>query len=228
MTQSYQAGLVDFFMDPQLGGRTINASNGQVICDANAPADHIYFVNRGQVRVYASGPNESRRLVEILGAGEWFGTAALAGAMSHQIKVVAVGAAVVTEVRVDRLLTLLSRNPAQMLEFNRQLALKLLAETEQVGRLVFEDCNHRLIGALVRFSQSAASSPRDDGVVLRITHDQLAQAIGVARETVSLALTQLRQRNLLRTGRNQLMFNPDMLRRHNENPQLSDQIENVA
>ena len=48
-------------------------------------------------------------------------------------------------------------------------------------------------------------------MVLRITHQQLAQAVGVARETVSLALTQLRQRNLLRTGRNQLFFNPDVL-----------------
>ena len=49
-------------------------------------------------------------------------------------------------------------------------------------------------------------------MVLRITHQQLAQAVGAARETISLALTQLRQRELLRTGRNQLFFNPDVLR----------------
>ena len=42
---------------------------------------------------------------------------------------------------------------------------------------------------------------------------QLAQAVGVARETVSLALTQLRHQNLLRTGRNQLFFDPEALRR---------------
>jgi len=77
---------------------------------------------------------------------------------------------------------------------------------------VFDDCNSRLLKALVRFSRSAAAMPHGDGVVLRITHEQLAQSIGVARETVSLALTQLRQQNLLRTGRNQLMFNPDSLR----------------
>ena len=64
----------------------------------------------------------------------------------------------------------------------------------------------------MRFSESAAATQHDGGVVLRITHQQLAQAVGVARETVSVALTQLRQRNLLRTGRNQLIFNPQALR----------------
>jgi hypothetical protein len=50
-------------------------------------------------------------------------------------------------------------------------------------------------------------------VVLNITHSQLAQAVGAARETISLALTQLRHQNLVRTGRNQLFFNPDTLKR---------------
>ena len=48
-------------------------------------------------------------------------------------------------------------------------------------------------------------------MALRCCHQQLAQAIGAARETVSLALTQLRQRNLLRTGRNRLSFIPGAL-----------------
>ncbi|HEY7087821.1 MAG TPA: helix-turn-helix domain-containing protein, partial [Tepidisphaeraceae bacterium] len=102
----------------------------------------------------------------------------------------------------------------QLIEFNRQLAAKLLTAHEEGSRLVFEDCNHRLVSVLLRFSRSAASTTRDDdSVVLRITHDQLAQAVGVARETVSLALTQLRQQNLLQTGRNQLVFSPEALRR---------------
>ena len=67
--------------------------------------------------------------------------------------------------------------------------------------------------ALIRFSHSSAASRDGSGVVLRITHEQLAQAIGVARETVSLALTEMRRLNLVRTGRNQLMYNPDELAR---------------
>ena len=84
--------------------------------------------------------------------------------------------------------------------------------TEQTpdARFVFDDCERRILKTLVDFSRTAAASPLDGGddVVLRITHHQLAQAIGVARETVSLALTKLRRQNLVQTGRNRLIFNP--------------------
>ena len=199
------------FTDPATGGRTINPANAEVIYHPDTPADHVYYINRGQVRQYTVGPDESSRLIEIMGPGQWFGSAALAGAATHQSRAVAVAGAVLTEVPVEQLWVALSNHPDQFVELTRQLARKLLAAHEEAARLIFEDCNQRLINALLRFSRSAASTPREDGVVLRITHDQLARAVGVARETVSLALTQLRQQNLLRTGRNQLTFNPEVL-----------------
>jgi CRP-like cAMP-binding protein len=67
------------------------------------------------------------------------------------------------------------------------------------------------VRTLLELAGSSAASASSEGVVLHITHQQLAQKIGVARETVSLALSQLRRRNLLRTGRNQLTFNPSLL-----------------
>jgi CRP-like cAMP-binding protein len=94
----------------------------------------------------------------------------------------------------------------------RQLARKLSAARRDAAELVFDDCRHRLLHTLLRFAGSSAASPHPHGVVLHITHRQLAQAVGVARETVSLALTNLRRQKLLHTGRNQLMFNPDELR----------------
>ena len=60
---------------------------------------------------------------------------------------------------------------------------------------------------LLRFSRSAAATQNGEDIILRMTHEQLAQAIGAARETVSLTLTELRQANLLHTGRNRLAFN---------------------
>src|SRR5438046_2727053 len=104
-------------------------------------------------------------------------------------------------------------------ELIKQLSTKLTAFREDASGLVFEDCNHRLIRTLVHLSESPAASPSGDGVVVHITHQQLAQKVGVARETISLALAQLRRRNLLRTGRNQLTFQPQALRESNgKNP----------
>jgi CRP-like cAMP-binding protein len=116
-------------------------------------------------------------------------------------------------VPVEKLMDLLSRKPGAAAELIRQLAARLQAAREDASRFVFDDCSARLIKTLLRFSATAAATPQENGhVVLRITHRQLAEAVGAARETISLALTQLRQRNLLRTGRNRLMFCPESLR----------------
>ena len=195
--------------------RQLEVSTGQSIHEPGTAAESVYFIHSGQVRIYQVGPDgESLRLIEILGADDWFGAAALAHTRTYGTRAVAATRAVVSEVPAERWHAALASTPEVAAEVIGQLARKLQAAHEDAGRLVFDDCNERLVKTLLRFSHSAAATRREDGdVVLRITHQQLAQAVGAARETISLALTHLRQRDLLKTGRNQLFFNPDVLRR---------------
>ena len=106
----------------------------------------------------------------------------------------------------------------------QQLAEHVQNAREDAARLQFEDCNARLIQAMLRFSQSAAATMQGNEVVLHLTHAQLAQAVGAARETVSLALTEMRLRNVVRTGRNRLIFNRDALRHFATSGQSQQQI----
>ena len=196
-------------------GRQLELAAGAVVHEPSDAAESVYFVHAGQVRIYQLGPDgQSVRLIEILGPEDWFGAAALAHTRAYGTRAVAVTSATVSEIPAERWHAALASTPEVAAEVIGQLARKLQAAHEDAGRLVFDDCNDRLVKTLLRFSHSAAATRREDGdVVLRITHQQLAQAVGAARETISLALTQLRQRELLKTGRNQLFFNPDVLRR---------------
>lgn len=215
--------------DTTLEARRINVAPGTVIYEPDAPAAFVHLIHRGQVRVYQVGENGASRLCEILGADDWFGVAALAKAETYGVRVVAVGPTVLTEIKADRLLNSLSRRPESLVELSRQLAQRLTVAREEAAELMFRDTNQRLINALVRFAGTAASTPREDGVVLNITHSQLAQAVGAARETISLALTQLRHQNLVRTGRNQLFFNPQALSRlRHENGAAVEEIANAG
>ena len=220
------SAFAEAFSDPTVGARRASVASGTVIYEADDAATNVNFIHRGQVRLYQVGPEGSQRLVEILGPGDWFGVAALAGAEKQGLRAVAVAASVISEANARKIDDYVSGNPEAALELSRQLAVKVQHARDDAANLIFQDCNDRLIQTLIRFSKSAAATPSHDGVVLRITHHQLAQAVGVARETVSLALTQLRHRNLLRTGRNQLTFNPEALRQLKCGPKES--IQNVA
>jgi CRP-like cAMP-binding protein len=220
------SAFADVCNDPAVAARRASVAAGTIFYEPDDAAVHVHFIHRGQVRLYQVGPEGSQRLVEILGPGDWFGVAALARAEKYGLRAVAVGSSVISEVRADRVYDALSQKPEAALELSRQLAEKVQVARDEAANLIFQDCNNRLIQTLIRFSDSAAATPNGEEVVLRITHHQLAQAVGVARETVSLALTQLRHRNLLRTGRNQLTFKPEALRQFtSENP---TRVKNVA
>jgi CRP/FNR family transcriptional regulator len=205
------AGLLD---DPSLGAKTLMYRSAAVLYEAGSPAEHLYYIHEGQIRLYQVGPRGEDRLVEIYGPGNWCCIEALANPASHPHRAVVISRAKITLVPTDPFLKLLSQYPSLVVGVIRCLAGKVQSARDEAGRLVFDDCDGRLLKTLIRFSDSAAASPAPGGVDLHITHRQLAEAVGVARETISLALTQFRRRNLLSTGRNRLSFDPDQLRRY--------------
>jgi CRP-like cAMP-binding protein len=198
--------------EPALQAHRLQVPAKAVVYQPGDPARNVYFIRHGQVRTYQVAPTGSRRLVEILGVNGWCGAAALARLEEYGEAAEAVAPTTLSIISSERLFAHLAHEPAMALELIKQLATKLTAFREDASGLVFDDCNHRLIRTLVHLSDSPAASPSGDGVVVHITHQQLAQKVGVARETISLALAQLRRRNLLRTGRNQLTFHPQALR----------------
>ena len=209
-----ESPLAALLRDSNLQSHRIQVPAKAALYQPGDPARNIYYIHHGQVRTYQIAPNGSRRLIEILGQEHWCGTAALAGHDHYGETAEAVVPTSVSIISVDRLFAVLPHQPSTAGQMIRQLAAKLASYREDASGLVFEDCNHRLIRTLVQMSDSPAASPAPEGVVVRITHLQLAQKVGVARETVSLALAQLRRRNVLRTGRNQLMFSPQTLRNY--------------
>src|SRR5687768_9815765 len=204
--------VTELLSQPSLQSRRLELDAGAPVYEPGDPARHLYVIHSGQVRLFQIGPDQSARLLEILGPGDWFGAPALARAESYGTRAVTASRAAVAEVPVTGVLDALPQKPQAAAELIAELAAKLHAAYEDAANLVFSDTEGRLLKTLLQFSRTAAASPQEGGgVVLRITHQQLAQAVGAARETVSLTLTQLRQKNLLRTGRNRLSFNPDAL-----------------
>jgi len=198
---------------PALGAQRLEFSERSVIYESRTPAGRLYYIESGQVRTHEPSENESARLLQILGPGDWFGEEALAPASVHSTRAVAASAVTVSAVLAEKLIELLAREPKIGVELIRQLASRLQSAREDASRFVFDDCGVRLVKALLRFSATAAATPQDGGaVMLRITHRQLAEAVGAARETVSLALTQLRHQNLLRTGRNRVVFHIEAMK----------------
>jgi CRP-like cAMP-binding protein len=204
--------LQDLFSSSDLDRQNLTFGAGERVYEPHDPANYVYYIRSGEVRTFQVGDDGDGRLLEILGPGDWFNPAAFSTGQVCGHRALSAGHTVIVRVSADKLLGVLATNGQAAGVLLRQFADRLQKAREDAAHLVFDDCNTRLIRTLLQLSQTVAATPRADGVELRITHLQLAQAVGAARETVSLALTDLRKQNLLRTGRNKLFFDPRALR----------------
>lgn len=203
--------------DESLGARSLHVKTGEYIFDFDTPADRVFLIHSGQVRIFQDLGTQGPRLLDILGAGQICGVIALGVSDRYRTRAVATGAARLWFMSSDRIRDLLTQYPRASIDLIALLVARMTNAIEMQGRLITETCEERLVQTLLRFSNSAAALPDGDDVVLRMTHAQLAEAVGAARETVSVCLTNLRHRKLLRTGRNQLVFNPALLRKLQRN-----------
>ncbi len=204
-------GVAELFTHPQGGAQRTTVRAGERIFDHQTRQGDVIFIHLGEMRVFQTGHDDSVRLGGIFGSGDWFGAAAVAGVPFSGYAVATVATDVST-MPVGRFLQVLQTRPDVAITVLKQAAVRLMGAYEEAAGLVFDDCNNRLIKALISLSDSPAAIHDGESVTVRITHLQLAQAVGAARETISLALTELRKNNLLETGRNRLIFNPTALR----------------
>jgi CRP/FNR family transcriptional regulator len=207
--------------------KRISCDAGTVIHESDSPADSFFLIETGEVRIYHVKESGASRVVDILGPGDWFGTAVLAHLPTFGKRAVAIQSSIVWKISADELRRELTRHGDIALSLLKSIAARLLDAWNHDSAMIAQSCKTRIIKTLLRFSTSSAAEsapPESTGaestqgesapgeITLHMTHAQLARVIGAARESVSACLTELRHKKIIRTGRNKLKFNPQRLR----------------
>jgi CRP/FNR family transcriptional regulator len=219
--------IFDFLKTKEVNSRILSFSNGQTVFEPNDPASHLFLMQTGEIRLFQTGPNGRRSLLAILGPGELFGLSSLGRLAGYGKLAISVGDSEVIVVPADRLQNALLSHGNLAIQLVELLAHQLHSIWTEGSELFLEDCRFRLIRKLIGFAGSPAATPAPGGVELRITHAQLAQAIGAARETVSICLMELRRENLVETRRNRVIYDPERLRLVDAN-RLANNESNAA
>ncbi len=173
------------------------------------PADRIYLLRSGLVKLWSPAADGRSRLLAIVHAGELFGEAAVFddgprdhGAEAHEESVVcSVPHGVVTEIMRTR--------PEFGLEVARLVAACARAFKMRVEQLLHRSAEARLAQTLLALGRQCGTSVGGGLVIpLRLSQRDLAGLVGVRRETVNLILQTLRQRGLVEAERHHIVL-PD-------------------
>ncbi|RLE36691.1 MAG: Crp/Fnr family transcriptional regulator [Acidobacteria bacterium] len=166
----------------------------ETIFSAGDPADAVYIIATGKVKIVVTSTDGRDFILTILGAGQVFGEMALLESAPRS-------AAVITASQVD-VLTIRRKDFHQMLTSTPSISKKLLAilsrrlrrANSKMESLAYMDVAGRLARYLLDLARDHGQKLGNGWIVVRRpTHTDIAHSIGTSRETVSRMINEFEE-----------------------------------
>lgn len=181
-------------------GITKKFKTGETILSKDTSVRSIPVITEGSVKVLQSDDELKEMVLYYLRAGETCVMSVLAGLYqdTSKVNVVAEEECEVLFIPVDAFNDLIRNNP-EWLNYIFQIYHKRFEELlDVVDAVAFKNMDERLLQLL----QKRASL--SDSNTLTVTHVQLAQELGTAREVVSRLLKKMEKEGIVELGRNKI------------------------
>lgn len=188
---------------------------GQLICYQGDPADSLYLVGDGRVRVFVASEAGDVMVVATLTAGDTFGEIALIDGGTRSASAESVGHSVLLSLNRGVFLDLVHENQRLTDALLESLGGFVRKLTEHSADLVFLDLPGRLAKYLLGLVHDKGG-PEDEPteLELELTQTELAAVVGGSRQSVNQILHSFERRGYLEIkGRHILVKRPDLLRR---------------
>jgi CRP-like cAMP-binding protein len=169
---------------------------------AGSPANRLYAVADGAVKLIDRNQEGRGVVLDILGQGDFFGHFAGAPeeAYPHSAQAVTSTCALVTSYRELR--QILTRYPAVAVDLLRVFAARLRSAQEQVRRMSSDPVEMRIASALLRLAGRFGKREEPGMLIdLPLSREALAEMSGTTTETASRIVTLLQREGAIRTGR---------------------------
>jgi CRP/FNR family transcriptional regulator, cyclic AMP receptor protein len=174
-------------------GRSITTpSEGQVIFSQGDPADALFYIHKGKIKVTTLSTHGKEAVVAILGAGDFFGEGCLAGQPLRISTAAAMTDSSVARLQKAAVIRVLHDEPAfSELFIAYLLARNIRMEADLIDQLFnsSEKRLARLLLLLANFGKDGKPQP----VVAKISQETLAEMIGTTRSRVSSFMNKFRR-----------------------------------
>ncbi len=163
----------------------ITFAKATIVYRAGDRNSHIYFIERGQLKLIMLTPDGHECLLAILTAGDICGEGCLASLGERQETATTMTATVLHALPCEQFLTLLSQE-GLLLGFIHYLATRIAEQQETIADLLTVNSERRL-GKTLLYLARKLGKPDSLGTRIeqRITHEELAAMVGTTRPRVS-------------------------------------------
>jgi CRP/FNR family transcriptional regulator, cyclic AMP receptor protein len=181
-----------------LGGTLSHYRNKQIIYSQGAPADSLFYIREGAVRLttrskYQSSPSA---VTAILGVGDFFGELCLGGFPYRVSTAVALIASSIQIITKESMIRMLHQKNKMSNLFVSYLLSSIRRYQDNVAELLTSSAEQRLARVLLRLAHLDRTNPAGAGVPA-LSDQVLAEMIGTTRPRVNLFMNRFRKRRFI-------------------------------
>lgn len=174
-------------------GRSIgNHAAGEVVFSQGDPADAVFYIQNGKVKITVVSDQGKEAVVALLGPKEFFGEGSLAGQLKRISTAVTMSDSVISRIEKSTILRMLQAEPAFSEVFIAHLLERAIrVEADLIDQLFnsSEKRLARLLLLLANFGEDSDPKP----MIAKISQETLAQMIGTTRGRVSFFMNKFRK-----------------------------------
>ena len=181
------------FLAKANGGRT-NAEyrTGQSIFVQGDPADAIFYLREGRVKLTVVSKQGKEAVVAILKDGDFFGEGCLAGQQLRMATAIALAECSVVKLEKVAVVQLLHKEPAFAEVFMAHLLSRNIKIEEDLVDQLFNSSEKRLARVLLLLANFGKES-EPDLIIPKISQETLAEIIGTTRSRVNFFMNRFRK-----------------------------------
>jgi len=174
-------------------GRTQTGyEKNQSIFSQGEPAEAIFYIQKGKVKLTVVSQQGKEAVIAILGAGDFFGEGCMAG--QHRRMARATTMSDCTIMRLDKagVMRLLQREPAFSEMFLHYLLTRNIRIEEDLVDQLFNSSEKRLARVLLLLANFGKEG-QPEPVLPKISQETLAEIVGTTRSRVSFFMNKFRK-----------------------------------
>ncbi len=178
-----------------------------LIFSEGSEAEDVLVVRKGLVKLVSLSEKGSQSILHILRPGDIFGEL-IVGRAPRPFSAVAVTEVLVASLHRGPFLELLSADPAFSRNYLKMVVERLLRVEREFSGLLNAWAHHRLAKELLHLATDlGADAAPWTTIDLSLTHEDLSNLIGTARETVTLTLHKFERMGMIRREGRHILVN---------------------
>ncbi len=182
--------------DVPAGKTVVEFATNRRIFRQGEPADSVFYVQRGKVKLSVTSEQGKEAIVAVLGANDLFGEGCMAGQLCRMATATAMTECTLARIEKASMARMLhERHEASELFVTHLLSRNIRYEEDLVDQL-FNSSEKRLARILLLLAHFGKEG-RAEPVLARISQETLAQMVGTTRSRVSHFMTKFRKLGLI-------------------------------